>query len=128
MKLLLDTHAFLWWTGEAPRLPQRVREACSDPGNDLLLSSVSILEMQLKLDAGKLDLEMPLPDLVHKHERENDMAVLPLRASHVYALRELPRIHKDPFDRLLVAQAVVEDASIATSDEEVGRYPVKVFW
>lgn len=128
MKLLLDTHTFLWWTGEAPSLPERVREACSDPGNDLLLSAVSILELQLKLDAGKLDLEMPLPDLVRKHERENDLAVLPVRAAHVYAIRDLPRIHKDPFDRLLVAQTVVEDAVLASGDEKVAQYPVKVLW
>lgn len=128
MRLILDTHAFIWWFNEPERLPARVLEALRDPVNETMLSAVSILEMQLKIDAGKLDLAVPLPDLVRRHERENDMAVLPLRAPHVYALGELPRIHRDPFDRLLVAQAVVEDASIATSDEEIGRYPVKVFW
>lgn len=128
MKLLLDTHTFLWWTSEPTRLPRRVLDACGGAGNELLLSAVSILEMQLKLDAGKLDLEMPLPDLVRKHERENDLKVLPVRAAHVYALGDLPRIHGDPFDRLLVAQAVVEDAVLASGDEKVAQYPVKVLW
>ena len=128
VKLLLDTHTFLWWTGEPARLPRRVLDACGDARNELLLSAVGILEMQLKLDAGKLDLEMPLPDLVRKHERENDLAILPVRAAHVYAIRGLPRIHRDPFDRLLVAQAVVEDAVLVSGDEKVAQYPVKVLW
>jgi PIN domain nuclease of toxin-antitoxin system len=128
VKLLLDTHAFIWWSDEPERLPDRVVEALRDPGNELMLSAISVLEMQLKLDTGKLDLAMPLPDLVRKHERENRLAVLPLRVSHVYAMHDLPRLHKDPFDRLLVAQAVVEEASLVSGDEDVGQYPVTVFW
>ena len=128
MKLLLDTHAFIWWTSEPARLPRRVLDACGDARNEVLLSVVSVLEMQLKLDTGKLDLQMPLPDLVRKHERENRLAILPLRTSHVYAMRDLPRHHRDPFDRLLIAQAVVEDFFFASGDEAVARYPVKVFW
>lgn len=128
MKLILDTHAFLWWAGEPERLSARVVEACEDRGNDLLLSVISILEIRLKLDAGKLEIDLPLEDMVRAHERADRLTLLPVLASHVYAMRELPRIHRDPFDRLLVAQVVVEEASIATSDEEVGRYPVKVFW
>ena len=128
MKLLLDTHAFIWWFDEPERLPARVLEALRDPGNELMLSAVSVLEMHLKIELGKLDIRPPLEEVVRDHERVNEMTVLPMRAAHVYALRDLPRLHGDPFDRLLVAQTVVEDASLVSADEKVAQYPVKVFW
>ena len=128
MKLLLDTHAFIWWFDEPERLPDRVLEALRDPGNELMLSAISVFEMHLKIEAAKLDIGLPLQELVQDHEREGGLTVLPLRVSHVYALRDLPRHHRDPFDRLLIAQAVVEDFFFASGDEAVARYPVKVFW
>ncbi len=128
MKLLLDTHAFLWWTGEPERLSASAREACQDPGNDLVLSAISLLEIQLKLDAGKLDLGLPLEDAIRLHQDADRLTVLPVRAAHVYALRDLPRLHRDPFDRLLVAQAIVEDAVLVSGDEKVAQYAVKVLW
>lgn len=128
MKLLLDTHAFLWWSGEPDRLSDRAREACKDAGNDLLLSVISILEIRVKLDAARLEIDLPLEDMVHVHVSADRLTVLPVRASHVYAMRDLPRLHKDPFDRLLVAQAVVEEASLVSGDEDIGRYPGNVLW
>ncbi len=128
MKLLLDTHAFIWSFDEPERLPARVLEALQDPGNELMLSAISVFEMHLKIDAGKLDIGLPLEEVVRDHERANGMAVLPLRAAHVYAIGDLPRLHRDPFDRLLVAQAVVEDAVLVSGDEKVAQYAVKVLW
>ncbi len=128
MKLLLDTHAFIWSASEPERLSPRVREACEDLRNELFLSIVSILEMQLKSQAGRLDLGKPLRELVQEHERASAIGILPLRPAHVYALGTLPRIHKDPFDRLLVAQAIVEDVFLASKDEVIAEYPVRVFW
>ena len=128
MKLLLDTHAFIWWFDEPERLPARVLEALRDPGNELMLSAISVFEMHLKIELGKLDIGLPLEEVVRDHERADGMAALPLRAAHVYALRDLPRLHRDPFDRLLVAQAVVEDALLVTADETVAQYPVRVLW
>ncbi len=128
MNLLLDTHAFIWSAAEPERLSPRVREACEDPDSKLLLSVASLHEMQIKLNAGRLRLHKPLSDLVEKHVRENALEVLPVRASHVYALADLPPIHRDPFDRLLVAQAIVEDIFLASADEIIAQYPVRVFW
>jgi PIN domain nuclease of toxin-antitoxin system len=128
VKLLLDTHAFLWWSGEPERLSDQAREACADAGNDLLLSIISILEIQLKLDAGKLEIDQSLEHMVREHESADRLKVLPLRPAHVYALGDLPRIHGDPFDRLLIAQAVVEGAVLASGDDKVAQYPVKVLW
>lgn len=128
MKLLLDTHVFIWWFDEPERLPDRVLEALRDPGNELMLSAISVFEMHLKIEAAKLDIGLPLQELVRDHEREDGLTVLPVRASHVYALHDLPRLHKDPFDRLLVAEAVVEDAALVSGDEKIAQYPVKVFW
>ncbi len=128
MKLLLDTHAFIWSTTDLQRLPSRVREACLDGTNDLVLSVVSIVEMEIKVGLGRLRLDMPVDEMVRLNEEENDLQVLPLQAVHVYALRGLPPIHRDPFDRLLVAQAQVEDASLVSGDETIAQYPVKVLW
>ena len=129
MKLLLDTHVFISWFDEPERLPERVLEALRDPGNELMLSAISVFETHLKIEAAKLDIGLPLQELVRDHERGGGgLTVLPVHASHVYAMHDLPRIHRDPFDRLLVAQAVVEDAALVSGDEAIARYPVKVFW
>ena len=128
MKLLLDTHAFIWSSTDPQRLPSRVREACRDATNELLLSVVSIVEMEIKIGLGKLRLDMPIDEMVRVNEQENDLQVLPVRAPHAYALRALPPVHRDPFDRLLVAQANVEGASLVSGDDVIARYPVRVFW
>ena len=128
MKLLLDTHAFFWWSIEPERIPDRVLEACEDGTNDIILSVVSILEMEIKTHLGRMELEMPLEELVRLHQTENDLQVLPLEAAHVYALRGLPSLHRDPFDRLLVAQALVEGARIVSSDSVIADYPAEVLW
>lgn len=128
MRLLLDTHAFIWWAAEPQRLPARVLSACEDGDNELLLSVASILEMQIKADLGKLELDKPLEELVRSQERANRIAILPVSAAHAFAIGRLPGLHKDPFDRLLVAQALVEGASIVTSDKTVAAYPAEVFW
>ncbi len=128
MKLLFDTHAFIWSTNDPERLPSRVREACGDGTNQLILSVVSIHEMEIKIGLGKMQVDMPLEELVRLHQVENQVHILPVQAAHVYALRGLPPIHRDPFDRLLVAQAQVEDASLVSGDETVAQYPVNVLW
>ncbi len=128
MKLLLDTHAFIWSTTDPERLPPRVREACRDGTNELVLSVVSIVEMAIKIGLDRLRLDMPIDEMVRVNEQENDLQILPVQAAHAYALRGLPPVHRDPFDRLLVAQARVEGATLVSGDDVVGRYPVSVLW
>lgn len=128
MKLLLDTHTFIWWASASAKLPLAVRVHCSDPANTLLLSVVIVWEMQIKIQLGKLKVNRPLPDLVEHHRRVNQMQVLPVSLEHVLALDALPVQHKDPFDRLLVGQATVEDVFLVSGDPVFSRYPVKLLW
>ena len=128
MKLLLDTHAFIWWDSEPQALSQRVLMLCQDPENELLVSVVSLWEIQIKSHLGKVRLRLPLAELVQAQQEANGMSVLPISPSHVYALDELPPYHKDPFDRLLVAQAKVEKLRLISNDEIEKKYPVEVEW
>jgi len=127
MKLLLDSHTFLWWNNEPDKLSPRVLEMCKDSENALFVSVASIWELQIKFQLGKLRLYKPLAEII-RQEQENGIEILSVEASHVFALDSLPNHHKDPFDRLLVAQALVEDAVLISADPLVKQYPVKVEW
>ena len=128
MRLLLDTHAFIWWASQSAKLPAAVRAECSDPANTLLLSVISVWEMQIKIQLGKLKVSRPLPDLVEHHMRVNGMQILPVSLEHVLALETLPAYHKDPFDRLLIAQATVEDLFLVSGDPVFSSYQIKLLW
>ena len=128
MKLLLDTHVFIWWDSEPARLSPRALALCQDPQNTLLLSVVSLWEMQIKLQLGKLKLALPLKEIVQGQRRTNDVEILPVTLDHVLGLENLPPYHKDPFDRLLVAQAIVEEAVLVSADPNIAKYPVQIVW
>lgn len=128
MKLLLDTHTFIWWDSEPAKLSPQVLALCQDRQNVLLLSVVSIWEMQIKLHLGKLRLALPLKEIVESQRRINGIEILPITLEHVVALENLPAHHKDPFDRLLVAQAIVEEAVLVSSDSNIAKYAVRVVW
>jgi len=127
MKVLLDTHTFLWWDGDPGKLSAHALELCQNPENTLLLSAASIWEMQIKIQLGKLKIELPLADIIEQQEG-NGVETLPVHVSHVLELSNLPFHHKDPFDRLLIAQARIEEAVIMTADPVVAQYAVKVVW
>ena len=127
MKLLLDSHTFLWWNNEPDKLSPRVLEMCKDSENALFVSIASIWELQIKFQLGKLRLYKPLAEII-RQEQENGIEILSVEAPHVFALDSLPNHHKDPFDRLLVAQALVEGAVLVSADPLVKQYPVKVEW
>lgn len=128
MKVLLDTHAFIWWSSEPAKLSQTALSLCQDPSNSLLLSVTSIWEMQIKLQLGKLKLDLPLAELVRSQQQTNDIEVLPVLLLHVLELEHLPDHHKDPFDRLLIAQANSEHAVLVSSDPIFQEYPVATAW
>ena len=128
MKLLLDTHTFIWWFDEPERMSPTAYAACANTDNTLILSTVSILEMQIKIQLGKLTLQYPLEDVVVALERLNALVVLPLLPEHVYALKDLPLLHRDPFDRLLVAQAKVCSATLVSADRVLPDYGVPILW
>jgi PIN domain nuclease of toxin-antitoxin system len=128
MKLLLDTHTFIWWDSSPAKLSQRALTLCTDPTNEIVLSVASIWEMQIKLQLGKLTLNMPLREILDNQQRLNSLQILPITINHVLALDSLPTHHKDPFDRLLIAQANVEDAWLISRDPIFAKYSVKLDW
>ncbi len=127
MKLLLDTHAFIWDSDPA-KLSPRALALCQDRQNVLLLSVVNVWEMQIKLQLGKLRLTLPLREIIETQQQVNNVEILPITLAHVLALENLPAHHKDPFDRLLIAQAMVEGAVLVSGDPNIARYAVHVVW
>jgi PIN domain nuclease of toxin-antitoxin system len=128
MKVLLDTHAFIWWDSAPDKLSPRARAACQDRTNLLFLSVASAWEMQIKLQLDKLHIHLPLAEVITSQQHTNDLQILPVNLSHVLALQFLPAHHKDPFDRLLIAQANAEEATLISHDPVFAYYPVKVLW
>jgi PIN domain nuclease of toxin-antitoxin system len=128
MRLLFDTHSFMWWESEPNKLSRKAADALRDPANQLVLSVASVWEMQIKLQLGKLQSRLPLPQLIENQRRNNRLKVLPVTLAHVLALQDLPFHHKDPFDRLLIAQANVEGAVLLSHDPMFAQYPVHLLW
>jgi len=128
MKLLFDTHTFIWWDSDSTKLSSRVFALCQDPTNNLLLSAASVWEMQIKFQLGKLTLRLPLADLIAHQQKTNNIILMEITHAHVLALEGLPMPHKDPFDRLLVTQANAEGAGLLSCDPIFAHYPVKVIW
>lgn len=128
MKILLDTHTFIWRAGDRSKLSPRSFALCQDPANTLLLSVASVWEMQVKLQLGKMQLTLPLADIVTSQQQRNHIGVLLIRLEHVLALDSLPLHHRDPFDRMIVAQANVEDAVLLSHDAIFKLYPVATQW
>ena len=128
MRLLLDTHVFLWLADAPEKLTERALEACKNRRNPLYLSVVSAWEIQVKLQLGKLVLDDPLSELVREQQAVNGLRVLGVELSHVLELGALPALHGDPFDRLLIAQARVADLHLVTADRTVRRYPAQFLW
>lgn len=128
MKLLLDTHTFIWWDSNPAKLSPQALAHCQDRQNALLLSVASVWEMQIKLQLDKLKLTLPLAELIESQQQRNSLEILPVLLTHVLALQHLPAHHKDPFDRLLIAQANVEDVVIVSNDPMFPKYTDKVLW
>ena len=128
MKLLFDTHAFIWWDSEPQKLTPQIIALCQDRANTILFSVASAGETQIKTQLGKLKLEIPLVQIIENQTRTNGVEVLPIALTHVLALENLPAHHKDPFDRLLIAQAKAEDAVLISADPIFTKYPVQVLW
>jgi len=128
MRLLLDTHAFIWWDEDDSRLSDKARRALADPKNSVHLSLDSVWEMQIKLMLGKLTLQASLSELLTDREARNGLMIEQITREDIFALERLPPLHRDPFDRMIVAQAVRGQFKVVTHDDEVGSYGVKVFW
>lgn len=127
MKLMLDTHAFMWWDSNPSLLSSAALAAILDPENEVWISVVCPWEMAIKSQLGKLDLRLPLADIV-SGQRLNGLRFLDVTTEHVLAVASLPLVHKDPFDRLLAAQSIIEGAELVTADHVFAGYPVRVLW
>jgi len=122
MKLLLDTHVLLWAAGEPNRLSHETRELLGDPENELLFSAASMWEITIKSGLGREDFQVNAR-LLRRGLLDNDYEELPIRSEHALAIDALPPIHRDPFDRILIAQATIEGIELLTADQVVVRYP-----
>lgn len=124
MRLLVDTHVLLWWLGNHRALSARARAVIADPANIVFVSAISIWEARIKQGLGKLDVPADFLAAV----RSEAFEMLPITADHADAVSALPDHHRDPFDRLLIAQATVENLDIVSANEIFPRYAPRVIW
>ena len=128
MRLLLDTHAFLWWVTDAPELSAAARAAIQDPEAECLVSLATCWEMAIKQSLGKLKLDVPLEQFVPTHMATNGFLQMEIEFRHVARVADLPFHHRDPFDRLLAAQAMVENLPLVSNDLAFDDYGVRRLW
>lgn len=127
-RLLLDTHAFIWWATNDPRLSERAREAIADSRTAVFLSVVTPWEMTIKHALGRLELAEPPRSLVYAQITRHGYLPLDVTLEHVLSVGELPVHHRDPFDRLLIAQAREERLTLVSADAAFTRYDMSVLW
>ena len=125
MKLLLDTHTFIWWDREPGLIPATTLDLMQR--SELTVSLASLWEIQIKTQIGKLRLNMPLANMVNHHQA-NGIILLPIAIAHILELDPLPQHHKDPFDRLIIAQSCTEAVTIVTRDSAFQKYDCKIIW
>ena len=128
MKLLLDTHSFVWWRDDSTKLSTTAFNAISDADNEVFISVIAAWELEIKIALNKFQLKSTLENAIREEQDTNRFRVLPVHLAHVFELGRLPLVHRDPFDRLLIAQAIVEDLTIVTADRNFSDYDVKVLW
>jgi PIN domain nuclease of toxin-antitoxin system len=128
MRILLDTCTFLWIIADAPELSTRARELFGDPGNEVFLSSVSTWEISIKHALGRLPLPEAPERFIPTQREQHGVETLPLEESATLHLTRLPQLHKDPFDRMLICQAIIHGMVIITPDELILQYPVRSTW
>jgi PIN domain nuclease of toxin-antitoxin system len=128
MRMLLDTHTFVWFIEDNPRLPPMIRALIEDPSNVVLVSIVSVWEIAIKVGIGKLVLSQPFETFIPQQLALNYAALLSVDLRHVLVVAGLPFYHRDPFDRLIIAQAMVEGLPILSADKVFDLYAVSRLW
>ena len=128
MNVLLDTHAFLWWVIDDPQLSDTARATIADPNNTIYISVVSAWEIIIKQRTGKLSLPEPPETYIPSRLASNRFSSLPVQMQHVLQIASLPDYHRDPFDRLLIAQSQIEQIPIITVDQTIIQYSVSIIW
>lgn len=128
MRILLDTHCWLWIGAEPRRFKPTARELLEDPGNELMLSAASSWEIAIKFGLGRLPLPEPPESFITSRIERSGVVTLAIEHAHAFHVASLPMLHRDPFDRMLIAQAQVEGLRIMTSDERFAPYDVEIEW
>lgn len=128
MKLLLDTHALLWFVSNHPDLSPTAAQLISDPANQKIVSIVSLWEITIKVSLGRLNLALPLADFINVHLTPSKVQLLQIEVPHLLTLESLSHHHRDPFDRLLAAQALTENARFVSADAAFDLYGVQRIW
>lgn len=128
MRLLLDTHAFLWWVEGSASLGRKATAAIADAEDQVFFSLASVWEMSIKISLGKLRLTSPLDRFLHEHIAANGFSYLPIQIEHAVRVSEMPFRHRDPFDRLIIAQALSEGLTVVSSDRVFRKYGVELLW
>ena len=127
MKFLLDTHVVIWMVEDSSNLPVSIKEIIENPDNQIAICSISLWEIAIKMNLGKLDLKLPLEKLLGDI-KNGGFNILQIENEYLEKLSVLPFIHKDPFDRLIMATALAEDLTIITTDENIQKYDVSWIW
>lgn len=127
-RYFLDTHTFIWAHTDEHRLSAKARRIVSNAENSITLSVISVWEIAVKYALGKLPLPEPPEQFIAKIVAESGYEVLPLKLNHALRAASLPSLHRDPFDRMLVCQALAENGQIITADEQIQQYPVRTIW
>jgi len=128
MRVLLDTNSFLWFISGSNRLSIDAQRFIADLDNQLVLSLASLWEIAIKISIGKLELLQPFDQLIPQQLKENDIHVMPIELSHLTKILGLPFHHRDPFDRLIIAQALTEGLCVISPDIVFSKYSVKLIW
>ena len=128
MKVLLDTHVFLWWIMDDPRLSAKAREMIAAPETIVYVSAATVWEIAVKSQIGKLSLAQPVKQYIPTQMTTNGFIDLPITLDHALHIHSLPLHHRDPFDRMLVAQSQLEDMPILSADPLLSRYTVDIIW
>jgi len=127
-KIILDTHVFLWLKTQPEKVSKTVIDIYQNIDNEIFLSLVSVWEIQIKQQIGKLKLDVSIDKMIREQCAVNGLNILSINLSHILGLNELPLHHKDPFDRLLISQSKIENAILVSSDRYFSKYDVKIIW
>lgn len=128
MKLLLDTHTFIWWDSAPNELSAATLQQIESIDNEVYISLASRWEIQIKTQLGRLELKADLAELIRQQQTENGVSLLPISLPHISELEHLPYYHKDPFDRITIAQSRIEAAAVVTCDRTFRQYDCEIIW
>ncbi len=128
MRLIFDTHTLLWIVTNDSKLSKKAKSLFLNSKNEILFSFASIWEMAIKINLGRLSIDQSLKEFIKHHIKGNDIKLLSIELNHILLLENLPHHHRDPFDRLLICQAIAENIPIISSDKDLDLYLIKRIW